>query len=168
MRKCISPNDSLVRRAAKTNEFCEHLAGWEELVQLDVVRIGQLVTTNHQRCGDLFESSIAGAFTDTVDRALGLSCSGLDTGQGIGDGHAEIVVAVCGQDDIIDAGNFFDEHAEGGGVLVWCGVSDRVGNIDRSCPGLDRNGDNLDEEGDELVLIVVVEVLAMLVAGRHK
>ena len=55
--------------------------------------------------GDLFESGVAGAFADAVDGALDLARAALNAGEGVGDGHAEVVVAVGGEDDVLGAGN---------------------------------------------------------------
>jgi hypothetical protein len=70
----------------------------------------------------------------------------LNAGEGVGDGHAEVVVAVGGEDDVLGAGDLGEEHAEGGGVFLWRGVADGVGDVDGGGSGLDRDGDDLDEE----------------------
>jgi hypothetical protein len=64
----------------------------------------------------------------------------------LGDGHAEVVVAVCGEDDVFGTGNLREQHAEGRGVLLRCGVTDGVGDVDRGGSGLDCDGDDVDEE----------------------
>ncbi len=50
--------------------------------------------------GELFEGGVAGALADAVDGALDLADSGLDGGEGVGYGEAEVVVAVRGEDDV--------------------------------------------------------------------
>ena len=47
---------------------------------------------------DLFERRVARALADAVDRALDLPHAGADRGQRVGDGEAEIVVAVRAED----------------------------------------------------------------------
>ena len=55
-----------------------------------------------ERHDDLFERGIAGALADAVDGALDLARSVLDAGERVGDGQAEIVVAVNAEDGLVD------------------------------------------------------------------
>ena len=71
---------------------------------------------------------------------------GLNAGEGVGDGHAEIVVAVSREDHVLSARNLCEQHAKGGGVLLRCGVADSVWDINRGRSSLDGDGDDLDEE----------------------
>ena len=43
---------------------------------------------------DLFEGGVAGALAEAVDRGVHVGRAGLDAGQGVGRGHAEVVVGV--------------------------------------------------------------------------
>ena len=52
------------------------------------------IAAHVQRHDDLFERGVAGTLADAVDRALDLARAGLHGGERVGDGHAEIVVAV--------------------------------------------------------------------------
>ena len=61
--------------------------------------VGQLVAADGEDGGELFEGGVAGAFADAVDGALDLADAGFDGGDGVGDGEAEVVVAVGGEDD---------------------------------------------------------------------
>ena len=97
--KALAADDGLVGRGAEADAFGEHLAGGVELLHDDVVRVGQLVAADHESGGDLFESGVAGALADAVDGALDLARAGLDAGEGVGDGHAEVVMAMGGEDD---------------------------------------------------------------------
>ncbi len=146
VREGVGADDGLVGRAAEADELGEHLTGREELVHLDIAGVGELVAPDHEGGGDLFEGCVAGALADAVDGALGLAGSGVDAGKGVGDGHAEVVVTVGGEDDILRAGDLGEEHAEGGGVLLGRGVADGVGDVDGGGAGLDGDGDDLDEE----------------------
>ena len=144
--KALAPTTALLGEQPKLMNSASMLAGWVELLHLDVVGVGQLVAADHEGGGDLFESGVAGALADAVDGALDLACAGLNAGEGVGDGHAEIVVAVGGEDDVLGARNLCEQHAEGGGVLVGRGVADGVGDVDGGRSGLDGDGDDLDEE----------------------
>ena len=74
-----------------SNSACERIAG--------VVR--QAVGPDAQRHHDLFERRVAGALADAVDRALDLAHAALDRRQAVGDGEAEIVVAVRAEDGAV-------------------------------------------------------------------
>ena len=77
---------------------------------------------------------------------LDLAGAAFDAGEGVGDGHAEIVVAVRGEDDVFDAGDAGLTHAEDRCVLGGRGVADGVWDVDGGGAGLDGDGDHLEEE----------------------
>src|SRR6266851_10006426 len=105
----VGSDDGLVGRAAEADDFGEHLAGGVELGHVDVVGVGELVAADHEDGGDLLEGA------DAVDGALDLAGSTLDAGDGVCDGHTEVVVAVGGEDDVVDARDAGFDHAEDGG-----------------------------------------------------
>ena len=144
--KALAPTMALLGEQPKLMNSASSLAGGIELVHLDVVGVGELVAADHEGGGDLFEGGVAGALADAVDGALDLARAALNAGEGVGDGHAEVVVAVGGEDDVVDAGDACSDHAEDGGVLVGRGVADGVGDVDGGGSGLDGDGDHLDEE----------------------
>src|ERR1700722_17984017 len=94
VREGVGAYDGLVGRAAEADEFGEHLAGWVELVELDVVRIGELVAADHEGSGDLFECCVACALADAVDGALRLAGTSVNACERVRDGHAKVVVAM--------------------------------------------------------------------------
>ena len=51
---------------------------------------------------DLFERRVAGPLAEAVDRAFDLPAPGLDRGQAVGDGQAQVVVAVRADDGLVD------------------------------------------------------------------
>ena len=53
---------------------------------------------------DFFEGGVAGAFAEAIDGAFDLTGTASDTGDGVGRGQAEVVVAVAGDDGLIDIG----------------------------------------------------------------
>ena len=63
-----------------------------------------------------------------------LARAAFDAGEGVGDGHAEVVVAVRGEDDVFGvrdtAANGFEERA----VFRGRGVADGVGEVDGLAP----------------------------------
>ena len=112
----------------------------------DVVGVGQPVAADHQRGGDLFEGGVAGSLTDAGDGALDLTRACLNARKGVGDGHAEVVVTVRREDDVLGARDLLGEHAEGGGVLFGGRVADCVGDVDGSGSCLNSGADDLDKK----------------------
>ena len=83
-----------------------------------------------QRHHNFFQAGIARAFAQTVDGAFHLAHACLNGSQRVGNRHAQVVVAVCGPDDLIAVGHAFDDVAD---TLVphgRDGVADGIGNID--------------------------------------
>ena len=142
----VGSDDGLVGRAAEGDDLGEHLAGGVELGHINIAGEWVDVGADHDGCGDLFEGGVAGAFADAVDGAFGLPRARLKAGESICDCHAEVVVAVGGEDYVFDAGDAGFDHAEDGGVLRRCGVAHGVGDVDGGGSGLDGYGDHLKEE----------------------
>src|ERR1700722_20336778 len=142
----VGSDDGLVGRAAKGDTLGEHLAGGVELAQDDVVGVEELVTANHEGGGDLFKGGVAGAFADAIDGALDLAGAAFDAGQGVGNGHTEVVVAVSREDYVVDSRDASLDQAEERGVLLGGGEADGVGDVDGGGPGLDGDGDHLEKE----------------------
>src|SRR6266567_8123447 len=94
VREGVGANDGLVRRRAECDDLAEHLAGGIELFELDTGVDTVTVRAHVEGGGDLFKSGVAGAFTNAVDGAFHLACTGGDRGERVGRGKAEIVVAM--------------------------------------------------------------------------
>ena len=103
----------------------------------------------HIECGgNFFESRVAGALADAVDGAFHLARTGVDGGQRVGDGEAEVVVAVRGEDDAlrVDGGDALADLAKHLAVFFGSGVADGVGHVDGGCACLDGNAHHFDKE----------------------
>ena len=101
-----------------------------------------------QQHHDLFERRVARALADAVDRALDLARAGLQPGERVRDGQAEVVVAVDGEHDVAQARHELVEPRQERGVLVRHGVADRVRDVDRGRALLDRRRQHLGGELD--------------------
>ncbi len=97
---------------------------------------------------DLFEGGVSGPLADAVDRAFDLPGAGLDGGQTVGDGQAQVVVAVGADDGSADVRDSLAERPDHGCVLGGRGVADGVGDVHRRGAGLDGRLDDLAEEFD--------------------
>ncbi len=92
---------------------------------LDTGVEGQAVAARLQRHDDLFQGGVAGPLAQAVDGALDLARPALHPGQGVGDGQAQVVVAVGGEHHRVGARHAGDQVAEQLGVLVGIGCSRR-------------------------------------------
>ncbi len=101
--------------------------------------IGAGVEQHHE----LLEGGVAGALADAVDRALHLAGAGDHAGERVGDGEAEIVVAVHRDDDVLQAGRELVERGEELRVLIGRGVADGIRDVDRRRPALDGDLEHL-------------------------
>ena len=71
-----------------------------------------------QRHDDLFEGAVAGPLAEAVDGAFDLPGPFEHGGEAVGDGHAQVVVAVDAEDDLVDAADVLLQVGDGGGVLA--------------------------------------------------
>ena len=95
------------------------------------------------RHDDLFQRGVARPLADAVDGALDLPRAAAQRRQRVGDGQAEIVVAVGGEDHPVGIGHALAHGAEHAGVFLRRGVADGVGQVDGRGAGLDRRVDAL-------------------------
>ena len=96
--------------------------------------------------GDLFEGSVAGPFTDAVDRDLTLARSVHQSGHCVGRGHAQVVVAVGGDDGVLDSGDMVAEILDLGSIFLRKTVSGRIRDVHHGSSGLDHGFDYSGEE----------------------
>ena len=99
-----------------------------------------------QRDDDLLERRVARALAEAVDRALDLRRAGGEAGERVGDGEAEVVVAVHRQLDAIELGAERAHLVEEPRELVGKGVADGVRKVDDVGAGRDRGAAGLGEE----------------------
>ena len=97
---------------------------------------------------DLLQRAVAGALADPVDRALDLTRTGQQPGVGVGDGQAQVVVAVDRQLDLAQRRHQLVQAPEIIRVLLGRGVADRVGDVDHGRALLDRDRADLGGELD--------------------
>jgi len=101
--KGISADDGLVGLNHKTGQLRNELAGSINLPSVDAGgQIFEEILTGVDGHDDFFKCGITGPLTDAVDCALDLSGAAFHTGQGVGCGHSEVVVAMGTDDDTLD------------------------------------------------------------------
>ncbi len=99
--------------------------------------VGHGVATGAQRHDDFLERGVAGAFAQAIDGALDLARTAADGGQRVGDGEAQVVVAMGREDHLVGAGDALDDRAEHRLVLGRDGVAHGIGQVDGGGAGLD-------------------------------
>src|SRR5215469_7723970 len=80
MGERIVPNYWLIRLRSETDHSRKLLTRPVEQFCIDAGLIRQTITADAHDHHDFFESSIAGSFSDAVDRALHLACSCINAG----------------------------------------------------------------------------------------
>ena len=149
MRERIPADDRLVvlHRERRCDRY--KFRGARQHRGVDLIPVRKLVVANVDRHHDFFQRGIAGAFADAVDGAFDLPRTACQTSQRVGNGHAEIVVAMHGEHGFVRVRHARDEFAHEGGVFVRRGVANRVGNVHRGGAGLD---DALDDPAEKFHL----------------
>ena len=145
VQECVLADDGLVELHRKARHGGDAAGQVHDLGRVDAGLVGQDVIADFHRHDHLFQRGIACAFAKAVDGAFDLACARLHRRQRVGGRHAQIVVAMGGEDDRVRAGDAFQQHADDLGALERVGVADRVGDVDRGGPGLDRDFNNAAE-----------------------
>ena len=89
------------------------------------------VVARLQRHDDLFHRGVAGALAEAVHRAFDLPRAGADRRQRVGDGEAEIVMAMGRDHRLVDVRHALEQHADQRREFLRHGIAHRVGDVDR-------------------------------------
>lgn len=145
----VVAHDRLVALHALAGELAEQARGRIQLARVDA-RVQAKVRAAHlERHHDLLERGVARALADAVDRALDLARAGLDRGQAVGGGQAEVVVAVGREHHRLGAAHVRAQEREALRDLGRRHVADRVGRVER---GRARGHHRAEHLGEELRL----------------
>ena len=110
---------------------------------LNVVNVG----SNTQCHDDLLDRRVARPLAYPVDGTFHLSGAVVDCGQRVGDGEAQVVVTVSRDHDVVAAALHLGHHlGDELSEVAWSGITDRVGDVDRGCPGRNRGATHIDQE----------------------
>ena len=133
----VASDDRLVGLHGHVHQARHQMRGLGDELRVDA-RVDVEFAVAAQRHHHLFERGVARPFADAVDRYLGLSGAVENGAQRVGRRHAQIVVAVGGDDRTVDVGDVFDQIADLRSVLLRQAVARRVGDVDHR--GAGRNG----------------------------
>ena len=131
----VGADDGFVRGDLRSGDFGEHAARGEQLLHFDVGGDAEAFFSDGEGDGDFFKGGVAGAFADAVDGAFNLADAGADCGKRVGDGHAEVVVAMGAESDALLVSEAFAHAPEHGAVFFGDGVADGVGEIEDGSAG---------------------------------
>src|SRR5947209_10238256 len=143
VREGVATDDGLVRLHAEADGLGEQLARRVNLFGAHSAREGQAVWAHVQRHDDLFERGVAGALADAVDSALDLARARAERREAVGDGEAEVVVAVHADGHVAPGDDALAHGLHQLDELAGRRVADRVGDVERARARLDRGGEDL-------------------------
>ncbi len=137
MREGILTHNGLVVLDRERGHGRDEPGGAHDHGRVDAGPVGHDIVAGSDRHHDLFQRRVACAFAEAVDRAFDLACACLHTGEAVGDGQPQIVMAVGREHDPVSAGDAFAQHGDDVVEFIGDCVAHRVGDVDRRCPGLD-------------------------------
>lgn len=133
MGEGVDAHHRLVAGDDRLGDLAQNLGGADQVAAVGAGRNAIAVLADLQRHDDLFDRAVAGPLADAVDRALDLTRAAFDGGQGVGDRHAQVVVAVGREDHVrmtlLDARR---QGAVGFAHLFRGRIADGVGHVQRS------------------------------------
>ena len=138
MGKGIAAYDRLVRLHRHIHQARYHTAGRINFLRIDVgFNVDILMAFNNHR--HFFERSISGTFTDTIDSNFHLTGSIQHTCHCVGGSHTQIIVAMGGNDSIMNAVHMFHQILYLRPILGRQTVSCGIGNINHRSARLDNS-----------------------------
>ena len=134
--KGIPSDDGLVGLNGHVHQTRHHSRHGIDALRVDVgIDIQMLVTTQYH--GNLFERCVSGTFTNTVHRHLHLTRTIEHTLEGVGRSHAQVVVAMGGDDGLVNAVNMVDKILDLCAILLRKTIARGVGDVDYRCASFD-------------------------------
>src|SRR5918998_1673606 len=145
VQESVPANDRLVRRHLVAGHVRDQAARVGELLCIDTDLDAVEVPARGERHHHLLEGGVPGPLAEAVHGDLDLARPDLDAGQGVGDRHPEVVVAVDGEHPLGELRDPVFKLFEEPGELDGRRVADGVGDVDDVGPRLDRRRDDLGE-----------------------
>ena len=142
----VGADDRLVRLDDETGDRRDQPRGAHDGLGPDAGVERHVIVARAQRHDDLLHRRVAGALAQAVDGALDLAGAGGDRGERIGHRQSQVVVAVHGEDRLVDVRDPLAQHGDQAGELVGHGIADRVRDVDGAGAGGDRRFDAAAQE----------------------
>ena len=135
MGEGVGAHNGLAGGDGHAGDVAEELAGAVDLPGVDAGLRAVEVPAGVEGHDDLLHAGVARPLADAVDGALHLGGSGLDAGEGVGHGHAQVVVAVDGDVHLLHARHVLPQVADQIPHLLGGGVAHGVGDVQGGGPG---------------------------------
>ena len=145
--KGVAAHDGGVGRNRLADDARQAAAGGEKLLGDDAGGQVVVVGAGIEPHDDLFQGGVAGPLADAGKRHFGLTRAGVEGGQGVGHGQAQVVVAVDGEGDAAGSAHGGHEVADKVGELGRLGVAHGVGDVEDGRAGVYGPFAGGDEEG---------------------
>ncbi len=129
MGERVFADDCLVRLAAHARSLGNLLGNLIELCRIHPGGHIIVFLAGKEVHDDLFEGCVSRALAEAVDRTFDLARAGKGGGKAVRDAEAEIVVAVDGEDGLVDVRNVCLDPADEGGEFFGYGIADRIGYV---------------------------------------
>ena len=128
MGERVASHNRLVGLYGHVHQAGNHAACRINLLRIDVrLDVDVVVTLDNHR--HFFEGSVSGTLTDTVDGHFHLTRTVQHTRDGVGSRHAEVVVAVGGEDCLVDVIDVLHQVLDFRTVLVGQTVARSIGDV---------------------------------------
>ena len=143
VRKGIGSHHSFVGLHHKARGLAHHAAGGQDVSGIDAAIQAKVVAPGFDGHHHLFQRAIARPLTQSIDGALDLArATDLDTRQGVGHRHAQIVVAVHRPNGFVAVGDALAQSANEFAIQLRNGIAHRVRHIDGGGAFLDDGFDH--------------------------
>ncbi len=146
VRKSVAADNRLVRLHGKADDLREHLTGRVNLAGIDSSFEGQPITPHVHRHYDFFQRSVAGAFANSIHRALDLARPGFDRREAVRHRQSEIVVTMDADGDVFSITNdAFAHRPHELREFIGESVSDGIRHVENRSAFGDRGRENFAE-----------------------
>ncbi len=142
MGEGVCPHDCLVRLHRNSGDLGQQFRGVVNLFRFDPRVEPEQVSSRVQGHDNLLHCGVTRPLTDSVDRAFDLAGAVFQGSQGVGNGNAEVIVTMDGEDGTMDV---FDISANKGNQFpefIGQGISHRIRYIHRGDSPVDHPFDH--------------------------
>ena len=133
----IRADNGLGRGNGNAGDGLNHAACAVDLSGFDIAADTEVVGAGLERHGAFLHGSVACALADAVDGAFDLVDTGFNARERVCNRHAEVVVHMAGQNDLLDAVGVLTQILDAGSVLLRNHVADGIRDVDGGSACLD-------------------------------